>query len=156
MKSVTWYAAFSTSNSFECCRLSFQCVKMTQLPKFFAHSVQIKLPFASSCQTMPSFFNWKVENQLCCDSTMDRFKDSPLAERDAKEKRQKPSPRGSPTKDLFLLSPMCSHLSYHHGPLTRVCSTVMIFLLSSIFRGRSPNPRFSKTMMPTSGLPKNI
>ena len=61
MKSVTWYAAFSTSNSFECCRLSFQCVKMTQLPKFFAHSVQIKLPLPQAAKLCLHFLIGKLK-----------------------------------------------------------------------------------------------
>ena len=36
---------------------------------------------------------------------------------DEEEKRENiPAPRGNQTRDLSIISPMCYHLSYHHGP----------------------------------------
>ena len=54
---------------------------------FFPHYVHIQLALPLAAQ-LSLYFCKKFENQLCCTSTRDLFKDAPLIVRDRKEKRK--------------------------------------------------------------------
>ena len=64
---------------------------------FFAHSVNIKLALPQAAH-VSLHFRTKVENQLCCTSTRDLIKDTPVTDRE-KGKRREKSPKHSGSLD---------------------------------------------------------
>ena len=55
--------------------------------------IKLALPLAAQ---LSLHFCWKFENQLCCTSTRDLFKDATLIVRDRKEKRKEEKRRKKP------------------------------------------------------------